>query len=207
MSTSIEIQAGARYVQDGSENIGRAGRTGEFIVSDAHGRYHEAVSRGNCWTGANTAAQATSTASATATGLILTNPAASGKLISILDIIVGVGAAVAAAFEVGLFANVASQTQAAVTQTTPITPRNALIGSGAIGVGLLASAATLPAAPVHIRTLLASGWVTATAQSQEVAKDEVAGCICLLPNTAVSVQSVVGTQSIIASITWEEIQI
>lgn len=202
----VEIQAGPRFVADGSENKMRGGRTGEIITSDAHGRYHEAVSRGNVWVAANTAAQATSTSSATATGLILTNPAGSNRLLSILDITVGVGAAVAAAFEVGLFANVASQTQAAVVQTTPITPRNALIGSGQIGSGLAASAATLPAAPTHIRTLLASGWVTATAQSIEVIKDEVAGAICLLPNTAVSIQSVVGTQSIIASITWEEIQ-
>lgn len=202
----IEVQAGPRFVQDGSENKGRGARTGEFVVGHAHGRYHEATSRGSVYVAANTAAQATSTASATATGLILTNPAGSNRLLSILDITVGVGAAVAAAFEVGLFANVAAQTQAAVTQTTPITPRNALIGSGQTGVGLAASAATLPAAPVHIRTLLASGWVTATAQSIEVAKDEVSGAICLLPNTAVSIQSVVGTQSVIASITWEEIQ-
>jgi hypothetical protein len=56
-------------------------------------------------------------------------------------------------------------------------------------------------------TLLASGWVTATAQSQELAKDEIAGAIILLPNTAISIQSVVGAQSIIASVTWEEITI
>jgi hypothetical protein len=207
MGVSIEGQVGPRYTGDGSATEVRQSRFGGLVVTDAHGRYWEACSRGNVFCAANTAAQATSTSSATATGLILSNPAASGKYLSILDITVGVGAAVAAAFEVGLFANVASQTQAAVTHTTPITPRCALIGSGAVPVGLVDSAATLPAAPVHIRTLLASGWVTATAQSQEVAKDEIAGAIILMPNTAVSIQSIVGTQSIIASITWEETQI
>jgi hypothetical protein len=207
MGVSIEGQVGPRYVNDGGSTELRQSRFGGLVVTDAHGKYYEAVSRGNVFCAANTAAQATSTASATATGLILSNPAGSGKYLSILDIVVGVGAAVAAAFEVGLFANLAFQTQAAVTHTTPITVRNALIGSGNAGVGLVDSAATLPAAPTHIRTLLASGWVTATAQSQELIKDEVAGVIMLLPNTAVSIQSVLGTQSIIASMTWEEIVI
>lgn len=207
MSVEVRVQTGPRQgLGDGSENILRGGRTGEGIVSAAHGRYFEASYRGNVYCGGNTAAQATSTSSATATGLILTNPLGSGKYLSILDITVGVGAVVAAAFEVGLFANV-NVLAAAVTQTTPITPRNALLGSSLIGVGLLASAATLPAAPIHIRTLLASGWVTATAQSMEVVKDEVGGAISLLPNTAVSIQSVVGTQSCISSITWEEVSI
>lgn len=192
--------------QDSGEDTIRLGRTLEQIVSDAHGRYYEAVVRGNVYCAANSAAQATSTANATATGLILTNPVGTGKVLSILDIVVGVGAAVAAAFEVGLFANI-NPLAAAVTQTTPITPRNALLGSANVGVGLAASSATLPATPTHIRTLLASGWVTATAQSQEVAKDEVAGAIALLPGTAVSIQSIVGTQSVIASITWEEIAV
>lgn len=204
--TVSESQVGPRVLADGSENTVRSGKTGELIVGDAHARYYEAVARGNCYCAANTANQATSTASATATGLILTNPLGSGKILSIMDVTVGVGVVVAAVFEVGLFANV-NVLAAAVTHTTPITVRNALLGSGNTGVGLVDSAATLPAAPIHIRTLLASGWVTATAQSQEVAKDEVAGAICLLPNTAVSVQSVLGTQGIIASITWEEIAI
>lgn len=205
MSVEIVGQVGPRQgLGDGTENLVRTARTGELVTSDAHARYYESTVRGNVFLGGNTAAQATSTASATATGLILTNPLGSGKNLVILDIEVGVGAVVAAVFEVGLFANT-NTAAAAVTQTTPITPKNALLGSSLAGVGLLASAATLPAAPVHVRALLASGWVTATAQSQEFAKDEVAGSIILLPNTAVSVQSVVGTQSIIASITWEEV--
>ena len=199
-----EVRTGPIVSADGAVNPARADKQGALVVVDSHGRYYEACSRGFVFCGANTAAQATSTSSATATGLILTNPQGSGKLISIIDITVGVGAAVAAAFEVGLFANI-NTLAAAVTQTTPITPRGALLGSSYPPVGLLASAATLPAAPVHIRTLLASGFVAATAQSIEIFKDEVAGALMLLPNTAISIQSVVGTQSIIASITWEEV--
>lgn len=201
---AIQGQVGPQTLYDGNSEDFREGRTGEFIVQELHGRYYEQAFRANVFCGANSAAQATSTSSATATGLILTNPVGSGRYLSLIDVTVGVGAAVAAAFEVGLFANI-NPLAAAVTQTTPITPVCTALGSAAKPVGLLASAATLPAAPTHIRTLLASGWVTATAQSQELAKDEVAGAIVLLPNTAVSIQSVVGTQSILASITWEEI--
>lgn len=199
-----EIRVGPVVSADGGVNAARAAKTGEIVATDAHGRYYEACSRGNVFIGANTAVQATSTASATATGLILTNPLGSGKVLSILDITVGTGAAVAAAFSVGLFANI-NTLAAAVTQTTPITPRCALLGSANAPVGLLASAVTLPAAPTHIKQLLASGWVTATAQSIETMQHDIAGSIILLPNTAVSIQSVLGTQTIVASITWEEI--
>lgn len=201
-----EIRVGPVVSTDGSVNAARAAKTGELVSVDAHGRYYEACSRGSVFIGANTAAQASSTGSLTATGLILTNPLGSGKMLSIIDITVGVGAVVAAAFEVGLFANI-NTVAVAVTQTTPITPRCALLGSTNAPVGLLASAATLPATPTHIKALLASGWVTATAQSIEIMQHDIAGSIILLPNTAISIQSVVGTQSIIASISWEEVSI
>lgn len=205
MSQDVEQVIGPFPRADGYwQGPARVGKTGEAIVADAHGRYYEAASRGNIYAAANTAAQATSTSNATATGLILSNPSGSATILSILDITVGVGAAVAAAFEVGLFANF-NTAAAAVTQTTSITPRNALLGSPKTPVGLAASSVTLPATPTHIRTLLASGWVTGTAQSQEVIQVDVGGGIALLPNTAISIQSVVGTQSIIASIIWEEI--
>lgn len=203
---TIVGQVGPQVLNDGVGQVGRQGRQAEWVVQELHGRYYEQGFRGNVFVAANVAAQATTTGVAAATGLILTNPLASGKYVSIIDITVGVGAVVAAAFEVGLFANT-NVLAAAVTHTTPIVPTCALLGSASVPVAKVDSSATLPAAPTHIRTLLASGWVTATAQSQEVAKDEIAGAVILLPNTAVSVQSLVGTQSIIASVTWEEVAI
>jgi hypothetical protein len=206
MSLVAEVQVGPRYELEGSENLLRSGRTAELIIGDGHGKYHEATSRGNVYVGGNTAAQAVTVATTIATGLCLTNPLGSGKMISILDIEVSIAAAVAAVFQVSLFANL-NVLAAAVTQTTPITPRNALLGSALAPVGLLASSFTLPASPTCILPLLASGWVTGTAQSQLNLKEEIGGAITLLPNTAVSIQSIVGTPSIIGSFTWEEILI
>ena len=201
----IEGRVGPAFGQDGVQEPPRLGRTLEVVVGQAHGRYQEANLRGNVFCAANTAAQATSTASSTATGLILTNPVGSGVILSILDCAVGVSAVVPAVFTVGLFSGGPVSTTA-VTQTVAITPRNAMIGNGKVGAGLAASSATLPASPVHIRTLLCSTWITGgTSTSMEFAKDEISGAIALLPGTNVSIQSVVGTQSCISSITWEEL--
>ena len=171
----IELQVGPRQVQDGSENKVRSTRTGELAVSDAHGKYQEPVSRGSVFTAANTASQALSVGSATATGLILTNPAGSGKNLVVLEISSYISAAITAVANVAVFASI-NPIAAAVTQTTPITPRNALLGTGTTAVGLVASAATLPAAPTLIRSLFGWHWVTAgTPAVQLGTKDLVDG--------------------------------
>lgn len=95
---------------------------------------------------------------------------------------------------------------AAVAQTTPLTVRNALLGSSVAGVGLAASAATLPAAPVVVRTFpggpVAVGSVTALAII-----DEVAGALIVAPAAAVSINALTTAISAIISVTWEEILI
>lgn len=201
----IEARVGPAFGQDGVQEPPRLGRTLEMIVGHAHGRYQEAVLRGNVFCAGNSASQATSTASGTATGLILTNPVNSGRILSVLDVTVGISAAVAAVFEVGVFVGAYSVT--AVTHTTALAVKNALVGSGNTGVGLADSSATLPAAPTHVRTLLAGDWLTgANGHSAAMnVKDELSGALALLPGTTISVQSVVGTQAVIAGITWEEL--
>lgn len=184
------------------------GKTVETIVGDAHGRYWEAASRGNIFTAANSANQATTAGNgvATGTGLLLSNPPGSGKVLSLLDISVGVGAVVAAVFEVGLFAPISPLSATALVHTAAITPRPTLIGAAPTSVALVDSSWTTPVTTaVHVRTLLASGWVTATAQSQEVVRDEVAGQYVIPPNAYIFIASVLGTQGIIASMTWEEL--
>ena len=207
MAIPAQSQVGPRIVQDGSENIIRSARSGELVVTDAHGKYQEAVTRGGVFTAANTATQALSLGSATATGLILTNPAGSGKNLVVLEISSYISAAITAVANVAVFANINS-VAAAVTQTTPITPRNALLGTGTSAVGLVASAATLPAAPTLIRSLFGWHWVTAgTPAVQLGTKDLVDGAIVLSPGTAISIQGVTAAHSAISSITWEEIAI
>jgi len=198
-------------LQTNAQNSGalvaaRATRSGEAAVSDAHARYQEAVLQGSVYTGGNVAAQAVTLGVAAATGLILTNPVASGKNLVVLEAQAWIAAAITAVANVAIFANT-NPAAAAVAQTTPIAPKNALLG-GPAGVGLLASSATLPAAPTLIRPLFGWHWVTAgTPAAQLGVKDEVAGALVLAPGTAISIQGVTVAHSILASLTWEEVPV
>lgn len=199
-----EFKTGPQILGDGTQITARAGRTGEVSVADAHARYQEAVMRGSVYCAANTAAQALSLGSATATGLILSNPAGSSKNLVILEITSYIAAAVTAVANVALFVN-KNAAAATTVHTTVITPTNALIG-GSTGVGLVDSAATLPAVPSLVRSIFGWSWAaTSTSAFQLGVKDEVAGAIILLPGTTLSIQGVTVAHSVISSITWEEV--
>jgi hypothetical protein len=207
MGIPAQAQVGPRVVSDGSENIVRSTRTGEIGSSDVHGRYVEGTSRGLIFQASNSASQALSVANSTATGLILSNPAGSGKNLYILDISVGIIAAVTAVGGIALYGNV-NPVAAATTHTTPLIVRPSLLGQSGTPAGLADSAATLPTTPVIVRMLLGYQWVTANATVAVMfAKDEVAGVIGVAPGCTVSVQAVTTAASVIASMTWEELPI
>jgi hypothetical protein len=80
-----ELRVGVAPSADGSVIPQRAAKTGETIVSDAHGKYYEAVSRGDVFIAHNVAAQAVSVALATTyTGLVLSNPIGNTKNYALL---------------------------------------------------------------------------------------------------------------------------
>lgn len=194
---------GARVLSAGASADERLDRQAALVTTDAHGRYNEAVLGGRVWTASTQAGVATSTAlSTTQTGFTLTNPAGSGVNLSVIDIIVGCTTAPAAAASIVITANV-NPVATAVTQGTPLTVRNAMLGVGGTGNGLAASAATLPAAPVVIRAL--GGPVATGSISPAYYKDEVAGSIVLIPGTALSINSLTTAISAIISMTWEEV--
>ena len=55
------------------------GEFSELLVNELQARYYQNAYRGNSFYAVNTAAQALSVASSTYTGLVVQNPAASGK--------------------------------------------------------------------------------------------------------------------------------
>lgn len=193
---------GPRYAGDGSEAIIRLGRTGEQIIGDAHGRYHEATARGVVQHASMQAGATLGTAlTATAVTLTLYNPAGSGVLLSLLNVSVGISTAPAGSAVLVLAANV-NPTAAAPSATTAATVRNNKLGP-ASGRGVAYTAATLPAAPVVVRVL---GSVLATGSTSGVViSDDVAGQIILPENTAITVQSIGTAPSGIVSMSWEEI--
>lgn len=146
---------------------------------------------------------ATSTGlSTTQTGFTLTNPAGSGKTLVLLQVSAAFTSAPAGAATLVLAANV-NPVAAAVTQTTPLTVRKANLGVSGSGVGLAASAVTLPAAPVVVRGL--GGPVAASSISQPQVVDNIDGALCVAPGCAVSVNSLTTAVSAVISMVWKEV--
>lgn len=145
---------------------------------------------------------ATSTAlSTTQTGFTLTNPVGSGKNLVLLNVDCAFTTAPAAAATLVLAANV-NPLAAAVTQGTPLVVRNANLGNSQQPVGLAASAATLPAAPVVVRGL--GGPVATGSLTPDPIHDKVDGALTLIPGTAISVNSLTTAISGVISMTWRE---
>lgn len=155
------------------------------------------------YTASTQAAQATSTAlSTTQTGFTLTNPAGSGKTLVLLEVNGALATAPAGAATIVLAANV-NPIATAVVQTTPLTVRKSNLGVSGTGVGLAASAVTLPAAPVVVRGL--GGPVAGSSITPMQISDKVDGALAIAPGCAISLNSLTTAISGVWSMTWEEI--
>ena len=202
----IEGLVGPSKAADGTKPPARLGNTGEQIVQDLHARFYESTLRKTVFSGA-TAGVTTSVGLATThTGLCLTNPI--GSTVNLVLNIVGIGELVApaATMAIGLAAGFNSAT--AVTQTTPIAPASTFIGGGP-GVGLLASAVTLPTAPT-LRTIfgaVGTGAITTYGLVADV--NSVDGTFIIPPGgylcTFTSTAS--GASGMAFSFKWEEVAI
>lgn len=202
-----EMKVGPQVNADGSVVSQRASRDACTVNQDGHAKYQEPILRGNCWLAANSAVQALSLNSATATGLILSNPAGSNKNIIVIEICVAIAAAVTGVANVVLTANV-NPIAAATAHTTPLTVRNALLGASGTAVGLADSSATLPVAPSIIRPLMGWHWVTAgTPTTGLFVKDQLEGSVVVAPGCTVSIQGLTVAHTVLASIMWEEVPV
>jgi hypothetical protein len=183
----------------------RVDREGAAMVGDAHARYMEAARRGGLFFACNSASQALSLNSATATGLILSNPLGSGKNLALVELCVALLTAPAGVSSLILTGHPTVQPTANV-HTTPLVIKNALLGQPSTAVATADSAATLPSAPTILRPVgggpVATGSVTAP-----FIKDEIAGAIVLAPGTSIGLQALTTAISVIASMTWEEFPI
>lgn len=147
---------------------------------------------------------ATSTGLATTqTGFTLTNPLGSGKNLVVLSVDAAFTSAPAAAATLVLAANVIPQATQ-VVQTTPLVVRHAALGNSQFGVGLAASAVTLPAAPVVVRGL--GGPVATGSLTPDPIHNSVNGALVLIPGSALSVNSLTTAISAVISMTWREVQ-
>ncbi len=191
---------------DGIQTNLRTGRLGDLIASQLHARYYESAYRRAQFIAANQTGVATTVGVATTyTGLCLSNPLGSAVNLVLQKVGVSFPVAVAAGLSYGLMVGFNGSTN--VTHTTPSTTlRNSFLG-GASPVGLVDTAATLPAAPTvsHIFGAVGTAAMTAPATLPPCFY-ELDGSIILPPGgyCAIFTSAASGALGFLGSFGWEE---
>lgn len=202
-----ELRVGPVIATDATINGQRADKTGAAVVTDAHAKFHEAVSRRKVFFACNSAAAAVTNLATTATGLIISNPIGSSVMLSILRIGFIQTSTAAAAANAGVTLATLFHASTAVVHTTPLIVRSTFISDGTIGSGLVDSAATLPTAPVRTLALWQpSVSATATTGIPPATDFVIDGIIILGPGAYLSMNAEAALSGI-TSIVWEEIAI
>jgi hypothetical protein len=184
----------------------RITNTNELGVSEIHGRYYESSYRKGRFSAANQAAVATTAAFATTyTGIVLYNPP--GSIVNLVLERVGVAPILAQTTTLA-FGIMTGFSSTALSGVTALTPKSKFVGAGA-GVGLAASAATLPIAPT-LDTILGYIGTGATTVDQAVnGLVDLGGDIILPPGgyAALYTNAASLAASLIASMQWEEVPV
>lgn len=180
-----------------------------MYVEQGAGRYEGAARQGLLFSACNQAAKTfTLFGNTTATGLILSNPATSDKLLAIESIgFMKVAAAVAQIDNLVLSVGAMGISFA---HTTPLTVQNNNIGkTTTIGKGLCDEAATLTAAGVIIAPFAGTSIsATATTSVPPLARNNENGLYVISPGFFIQLAGgFTNTLSGIASISWREIDI
>lgn len=196
-------------LRTGASQIERGDDYGGKLVADSMARYYNMVRRGNVFYAANSAVQALSVNSATATGLILCNPVNSGKNLVLLEATIALASVPGAISEIVLTGH--DTGTATFTHTAALTVRNALQGIGGnfprlASVAFADSQATIPATPTIFRAFGSYLWIATAANviGTQTIKDEIAGALVVGPGCDVSIQAVTTAISAICSMTWAE---
>jgi hypothetical protein len=214
----IQGQVGQVTALDGAQNNLRQGRTGEIILSQAHGRYHEQTSRGQLFTlnltattSGISAGNLTGAAAAASTQFALWNPIGSGFNLSITKCLIGV---ISGTFTTGPVYHGIIQTSVPTIASVGQAYNN-LVGGKSPVARYVASAAgtalTGGSAPVTFRTmnLTFSATAFASAAGTSTIADIPDGDLILPPGYGwVPLWTGAGTSVLNSySVTWEELPI
>ena len=183
----------------------RVGPTGEIAYTKMHGDYYESTVRGQTYSGSNITAVTTSAGFATTqTGICLTNPIGSNVNLVLRRIKYGQTVAQTAALIFGLQTGFSNATP--VTQTTPLVALSNFVGNPT-GVGLLASATTLPVAPtrlIFLDTVMTGALTTGVFGGNQY---ELADSIIIPPGGYVATYTSAASvaTSLVFGLVWEEV--
>jgi hypothetical protein len=184
------------------------GITGAQRVSDAHGRYFEALRSGNAY-GLSAAAGAPTAYVGAAGGtplLAVHNPANSAKLLNVLAVGIAGRATASGAGTTGF----ALWAGASVIPTGTVTPaRNmlSLVSGGSAGVGFVNAALTGSTALSLVLPLGSYYWATAAAAFITPLMFDIAGLVLIAPGNQVAFGATVALTSATydVSMIWEEL--
>jgi len=180
---SIEGRVGERAMGDGNKDSVRFDQHGA-MVADFGGKYAEAARRGKIFSASNVAAQAVTVALATTyTGLLLYNPAASGKRIVLLKAKYALTVAPAGIASLHLL-RVPTGT---FTHTTPLAAPGIVstkIGSGLASAMGADSAATIPT-PTYLMSA-GSGFTAGALYADSQTWLDIDGAITIEPGNGIA---------------------
>lgn len=219
----IQLNVGAQNLADGTDGmIARAGRQGEQMVSELHGRFFEQTYRGNLFSNGTTGLTALSantiTLTATTTPILgIYNPLGSGVNAVVLQASLFAGINNAASTGAGAFVWATSSQNVAITTGSVPIPR--LIGGsasrvkGMAGVALtgitnnlvVAHAADFPTPTVITTAAVSTAIQTPTAGNVENLDGAFVvppGCVLALLNTVSTT-----TVSVTGRLMWEEVPV
>lgn len=191
---------GENQMSDGKQLTGiRLDRLGNQVNADSSGLYYENAFRQRLFFACNTASQALSLNSTTATGLVLTNPAGSKKNLVLIQLNVALQTAPAGIASLIL---TGSTTAVPTAHTTPLVINSGVFGNTGSAVGLADSAATMPTLTIF-RPVGGGPVATGSVTSPQI-QDNINGQIVLGPSSCISLQCLVTAISVIASLSWIE---
>jgi hypothetical protein len=165
--------------------------------------FREQALLGNMYHACSAGAVTLSTVSTTCTGLALSNPPGSGKLLVVKTVDFVPSTAPAGAAVVGVAIHTAVS-ETATTHTTPMVVHNAIAkGSTATGVGKADAAATLASTPLWFRPM--GSVVAASSISPAKYEEYFNGDLIIPPGGCMSLSYLTTAAVGIASVTWVEI--
>ena len=205
----IEAQVGPQILSDGVVDSLRAGKTGESIVQELHGRYYEQAYRRNIYT-AYCAAQATSVVGTAMVGLQVWNGSniASGVNLVILKS-AGHIAVTSASLTAVVLATGAGQVSAPASQTAATRVANNFLG-GASPNATATSLATFTSAPTAIWPLLHNTAAIAVTGEDPGWLVDFEGAIIVPPQYYVCIAAVgaaAAASGMNLSLMWEEVPV
>jgi hypothetical protein len=185
----------------------RQGNLGEMIVTELNGKYYEQNFRGNLYVCTNSAAQALSlTGTTTYTGMIVYNPAGSGKNLVIQEAIFAPTAAETGVGAVMLFSQAVAATIPTLTTTNVASmPISGIVGNASSSVAKCASGCTLAANPVFLRPLVGMQYGTAVGLNMITCKDDIAGGLIIPQGAAVGFCAITTAITGLSYLSWVEV--